>query len=295
MMFLASTISLYSLVLLGQVKKYDNSIFWEIRKTSSSSPSYILGSIHMMDTSQINFPINTFTHLIDQCENICLEISGLTDSSLVANLAKNMILPSFEKNVTNSLDKNDYNKLTQMVDSSKYILKSCKPILGFIRPSVLSFIIVAEKQLTGSILFKNVNFQPEKYFEQYAKIKRYEITQLETIEQQIDLICMPNLAFDKSIEILKQSIDGFYVTDSIDMLLNYRNQNLALLKSEVYSDSTMILRNIGMAEGIDNLIKERPTFIIIGAAHLPYEHGVLNLLTKKGYIIKPYTINLNKV
>ncbi len=285
-------ISLYCIDALSQKNKFDNSVCWEIKKTHTSTPSYILGSIHMMDTSQINFPINTFTHLLDKCKSLCLEISGENDSSQMTRLAKDIMLPDPKQNITTNLDKSYYDKLILIMDSSKTSLKTLKPILGIIRPSILSLFITMEKQ-SESVVYKNANFYPEKYFEDYSKLKNYEIYQLETLQQQLDWITMPNSTLDETLVVLKQTIDMFYSNDSIDMFLNYKNQNLKLLKPEVYSDSSMIDRNKGMADGIDNLLSKKTAFIIIGAAHLPYENGVLALLEKKGYIIKPYLVDLN--
>lgn len=291
---LALIICLYSICSFSQKNKYDNSIFWEIKKTKSSPPSYILGTIHMMDTSQIKFPLVTFSQLIDKCGNLCTEASLKMDSSQSVEFGKRMLLPSFDRNITNSLDKEYYIRLTQIVDSAKSELKLLKPALAYIRPTALAFLILAEKQLSSSVLYKTTNFGPEKYFEEYARAKGYEINQLETMQQQIEWYFAPKITFEKSLEVLKQSLDDFNNNDSIDMFLNYRNQNLLLVKPEAYNDSIMILRNKGMADGIDNLIMKRPTFVMIGAAHLPYENGVLNLLAKKGYYVKPYLVNLKR-
>ncbi|MGK6351612.1 TraB/GumN family protein [Parapedobacter sp. DT-150] len=42
-------------------------------------------------------------------------------------------------------------------------------------------------------------------------------------------------------------------------------------------------RNKKMADGIDEIMQSKPVFVVIGAAHLPYEHGVLSLLEDRGY------------
>jgi len=166
-------------------------------------------------------------------------------------------------------------------------------MLKIIRPSVLAFLIESERQL-NSMLFEQMNFFPEKYFEEYAKKRKYKIEQLETSQDQASWITMENSTFEETIEVLKQTIDNFS-KDSTDMFLDYQKQNLCVLQPEVYTDSIMILRNVGMANGIEKLIKEKKTiFVMIGVAHLPYETGVLNLLFQKGFHIKPYNVTLNK-
>jgi uncharacterized protein YbaP (TraB family) len=46
-------------------------------------------------------------------------------------------------------------------------------------------------------------------------------------------------------------------------------------------------RNLVMARGADSLIRIRPTFIAVGAAHLPGKAGVISLLRQRGYQVRP--------
>ena len=56
----------------------------------------------------------------------------------------------------------------------------------------------------------------------------------------------------------------------------------------------MIDRNRVMADGIERLSRENTVFAVIGAAHLPYKYGVLNILAQRGYSIKPYRLNMTE-
>ncbi len=40
------------------------------------------------------------------------------------------------------------------------------------------------------------------------------------------------------------------------------------------------------------MTKEKPCFIAVGALHLPGENGVLELLKKEGYSVKPVLDNI---
>src|SRR5690606_29823571 len=108
---------------------------------------------------------------------------------------------------------------------------------------------------------------------------------------------MLNVPFDESINLLDSLIIQYYAhppgTED-DIIMRYMNQDLALLDTAIFNETNMITRNQKMANGIDKIMKDKPVFVIIGAAHLPYEHGVLNLLHQKGYTIKPYPIKVSK-
>jgi uncharacterized protein YbaP (TraB family) len=62
--------------------------------------------------------------------------------------------------------------------------------------------------------------------------------------------------------------------------------NNAELSPDFYSNF-IVKRNQKWIPIISDLILKNSTFIAVGAAHLPGEEGVLNLLRKAGYTITP--------
>ena len=275
-------------------KDYDNAVLWEITKPGNKHVSYLLGTIHVLDTSQINFPIETFMALIDKCENLCLEAIPYQGNKS-QKINEYFFCSDENLKISNRLGEEYYNKLMKIVGASENSLKYFEPYIDSVRPSILNFFILSDKQLIQSEKFKEPNYYPETDFFNYANYKGYKTIPLESNEQQFEWIAEPDLSYEKSIEILKKTIDDFYDKDSeYDIFKEYSEQNLALGDPEEFSDSTMVLRNNGMAEKIAKMIRKKSVFIAIGAAHLPYENGVLNLLVRKGYTVKPCKINLKK-
>lgn len=276
--------------LYSQFKDYDNSICWEIKSSKTSKPSYILGSVHVLDTTKINFPIQKVKELVDDCGCFCNEASInklLQDSAQMRNLAKNIFLTNKKLNIEDSIGGDYYEKLIQIVDSSKGSLKVLKPILSRIKPSFIGIMVTLEKQTSNSNLYVQSNFTMDSYFEQYATSKGYGIHAFESAQKRIDIIF--GGTYGESILALKASIDGFFSNDFIDMMKDYLNQNLRFLKEDIYID-----RNRVMADGIERLSRENTVFVVIGAAHLPYKYGVLNILAQRGYSIKPYRLNITE-
>jgi len=280
--------------LFAQEQDFDRSVCWEIRKPGVTVPSYVFGSIHQMDTSKIHFPIDTLCSLIDRCQSVCFEVVTQDSTAQMNELMNKLFLSETEKNIVNSLEKEQLERLYQIIDSSKYFLLYFKPILNTVNPTVLCFLMEAEKQLSTSKLVTKATFQPETHFLNYAKSKDYSIHQLETFQQQTDFILQPDLKFDEAMEELKATITDYNKPDTIDIFQKYIDQDLSLLEREAFSDSSVVKRNYIMADGIDLLVSKSPVFVMVGAAHLPYENGVLHLLVEKGYVVKPYFIEFSK-
>lgn len=273
---------------------YNNSILWEINNPVSNNTSYVLGTIHVLDTTKINFPVAKFKKLIDNSKNLCLELfTENTDG--ISLLNEYLFLTEEDSRISNSLDKDYYNKLLKIVNSSNGILRNYKPYLDSIRPTILSFFIEAEKQFSNPEDFKSFNYSPESDFQKYALEKKYEIISLETPEQQVKWLVKPTQSFDKSLEDLKKAIDSFNdENSSVDIYKKYAEQNLKLKKPEDSNDSITIVRNKLMASKIDSITRSKSIFIAVGAGHLPSKNGILNLLSEKGFSIRPIKINLKK-
>jgi uncharacterized protein YbaP (TraB family) len=83
-------------------------------------------------------------------------------------------------------------------------------------------------------------------------------------------------------------------TEGVDVVKFYLQQNLDSLAANDLDDqmppkfySALITdRNIRMANRIAEFVKERSTFIAIGALHLPKETGVIALLRRKGFTVE---------
>src|SRR5690606_13646024 len=63
-------------------------------------------------------------------------------------------------------------------------------------------------------------------------------------------------------------------------------QNI-LMGSEAFRNKLLIKRNDIQAYSIDTLIQKNSAFVGVGAAHLPGEKGVIEILRKMGYTLRP--------
>jgi uncharacterized protein YbaP (TraB family) len=81
----------------------------------------------------------------------------------------------------------------------------------------------------------------------------------------------------------------------------YKQQDLTKLeelsnKSDIgvanFSDLLLYNRNRNWVEKLKSLLPVKPLLIAVGAGHLPGEKGVINLLRKAGYTLKPVRNNM---
>ena len=87
----------------------------------------------------------------------------------------------------------------------------------------------------------------------------------------------------------KEGAGGFMLTEDA-----YRNRNLDLLDSIGEASNTqhfrkymLYERNANMVEVLDSVMQQKSVFSGVGAAHLPGEQGMIEMLRRKGYTVTP--------
>ena len=112
--------------------------------------------------------------------------------------------------------------------------------------------------------------------------------------QKIVLEAYADMAKEKNKEAV--NTDESSVSELMEKMQDaYRNGDLNLLDSiekklepsKAFKEKFLYKRNILQAVAIDSIIKITSLFAGIGAAHLPGERGVIELLRQKGYTVRP--------
>jgi uncharacterized protein YbaP (TraB family) len=96
----------------------------------------------------------------------------------------------------------------------------------------------------------------------------------------------PDTDGETVFEIEKKTQDAYRKGD-LDMLDSLEK---LLEPSEAYMEKFLYRRNEIQAASIDSIIQRHSLFVGVGAAHLPGRRGVIELLRKKGYILRPVAI-----
>ena len=125
-----------------------------------------------------------------------------------------------------------------------------------------------------------------------AKTQGKTVGGLEDIEGRAALIDEFGNTFDP--DLFLKSERKKYVDVHEWMVVNYIAAELDKLhefskvsKSEKGISAMLYNRNLVMSKRIDSLGKIRATFCAVGAAHLPGDSGIINLLRKKGFTVEP--------
>jgi uncharacterized protein YbaP (TraB family) len=147
--------------------------------------------------------------------------------------------------------------------------------------------IVAQEQMGETSSY-------EMEFMKIAKKRKMNMIGLESIEFQLQTI--NKISIEDQAKMLVQEFDA-NPTVQFDQMLNlYLNEDLEGLYKVVSEESDAIpefnynfleVRNKNWIPVIEKNISSNSFFIAVGAAHLPGENGVIQLLRSKGYSVEP--------
>jgi uncharacterized protein YbaP (TraB family) len=279
------TIFLLQLTAIGQ-EKY-NSLFWEISGNGLKEPSYLYGTMHSQDDRVFQFKegvMNAFNH----AEIYAMELN-MDSVDQVALLSK-LIMDS-----THSLK--------TLLTEDEYTIVS-----DFFRDSLGQALFMFEKMqplfTSQMVTLRDLEAQQtdalDIYFFKEAKKQKKQTIGLEKTKEQIDAFsAIPYTLqakglvdavknYGKEGELDMDTMMKYYVEGNLDKLLEMTTEYDEEDKGDeemakIFNDIFLIKRNHNMACRAEPFIKKGSTFIAVGAAHLPGEEGIIELLRKKGY------------
>jgi uncharacterized protein YbaP (TraB family) len=257
-----------------QPTKY--SLLWEISGNGLKKPSYLFGSMHLKDKRIFNFS-DSVMKAIDASTAFVMEVHP--DS-----VNKSYFDESKEKVV-----KRDILKLLSSAQIDT-LMKRFKARNGFEADSA-----TLNNPILISALMKPDYSKPDDmpsfvdaYLYGIAKTLKKKIFGLEKIEDQMELL------YEDDDDILALFEDNEQQKDYVEeMIAVYARGNIYemydfLKDGEGLEDTdNLIARNVVMVNGMKELFKSETVFTVVGAAHLLGDKGIIALLQKEGYKVRP--------
>lgn len=273
-----------TLPLLGNAQ-----LLWEISGNHLKQKSYLFGSHHLVPISFLD-SIKGIYPAFNSCENVVGEII-LDDPSVIKKLQQAAVITT-GKTTKDWLTDAQY----ELADS---ILKSTIEMglqeLRFFKPAMIENIYVLA--LYDRYFQRDEDFQIDSYFQKIGKKEGKRLFSLETVEEQIQLLLESKSLEEQaqslyetltsSADLLTQieALNEKYLAQDLDGLLELNNNDTTQTEEERFA--LIDKRNIRWAEILPKQLALGNNFIIVGAMHLPGENGLIHLLQKQGYKVKP--------
>ena len=262
-------------------------LLWEISGNGMAKPSYLFGTMHILCEADAVISEN-LKKIIQSSDFICFELDMDNMDEMMGFMK--YVRMSDNQQLKDLLTEAEFARVEKYFSENKLMLPFS--MLTHLKPYFVSSLI--SERLMDCPKKKSMEELIMTEGRKYNK----EIKGIETVAYQAGL-------FD-SIPYKKQAKDLLAYIDSIDTYKKttlklaevYKKQDLAQMDSlivksdpgmEEFMDILLYNRNVNWSHDIFNISQDgRQTVLFaVGAGHLAGDKGVLALLRKKGYKLKP--------
>ncbi|MFT5916694.1 MAG: hypothetical protein ACJAWV_001864 [Flammeovirgaceae bacterium] len=272
-------------------------LLWEISGNGLEKNSYLYGTMHLGDERIYQFN-DSLMPLFDKCDVFAGEI--ILEQSLMQSfgLLTQMQMRN-DTTLRDLLPREEYGlvkrKLDKRLDAMGMLFFA--DMIERIKPVFVSMIMMdVELQSKGKVEKEPIDM----FFQKIAKQKGMEVIGLETIKEQMDVFEKIPLKTQATMlykELSSEKVEGEnQLDDMIELYARQELDSLYLLTSTGMDSETnkhlLVVRNHNMADRMEPIMKKKPMFVGVGAAHLPGKEGVIDLLRKKGYTVR--AVNFSK-
>lgn len=272
-------------------------LLWKVSGNDLQSPSYIIGTHHLAPLS-IKDSIAGLSEALKAARQVYgeLKISDIQSATTMQKMQQQMMIQS-DTTLQSLLSSEEYELANKF---SKENLNMDLAAVPKLKPAALQNNIVVMSYV------KHIgNFNPQEqldtYFQTEALRQGKKVEGLETPEFQFNLlynaislsrqaqllICtLKNI--DTGVEQLKAATEAYMKQDLDKILQISRERNNDLCDPLPEEEAAMNEeRNQNWVKKLHVIMKDAPTFVAVGALHLPGEKGLLNLLRVQGYTVEP--------
>lgn len=260
-----------------------NSLLWEISGSGLEKPSYLFGTIHIKCPETLKLSAGA-KEALEATDCLVLELD-MDDPNFAAQMQQYSVNEGL-KNLSSELAEEDlavlnaYFKKHYGADMSQ---------LGIMRPfALLSMMFVKALDCPQPSSYEAVLMQEAMQSEE-------EVLGLETIADQIAVFEGVSteeqlgwlVEYAKDEEALREGIEKMmaaYDKQDMEELIRISNE---FPEYEDLMEALLYQRNENWIAPITEYVKEQPTFIAVGAAHLGSDRGVVALLREAGFTLKP--------
>lgn len=273
---IVSLVSILGFSTNAQTQTAENSLLWEISGKDLTKPSYLYGTVHMMCESDFKITDKTLK-AFSKSDKLALEID-MDDATEIKIMQQSAMS---KEPLSKTLSPEDYKKLDVFL----------KENLGQDAKTFDNYSLVT---IMSMVMFKSLNCPPKMYefeFMKMASVRKMETVGLEKINEQLNFLSKAYSA-PEMIEQLKlygpeyfKELAPVYTSEQIQKIYQFTTDPKFMDKED--KKWMLDIRNKNWVKQMPELMKKESVFFAVGAAHLCGELGVIQLLKKEGYTVKP--------
>jgi len=261
-----------------------NAVLWKITGTNLDKPSYLFGTVHALDSSEI-YLHRTVLDKLGKAEKLVFEtdltLPGYQQKALQYAMMKNDSLKGV-------LSKEDYEFVRDFFQKEfSFPIEAVKRIKPFYLAS-----------LVGSLASKGKSHSHEQELLNVAQKRELPITGISTLEKETEIL--QKISVETQADYLIQAINDYQTGASeiqkSKIIKAYKRGKIEEIDQIVKDDLQetqeiykymFVERNKAWVSAMIELMDKGSCFFAVGTGHLAGENGLIMRLRAEGYKVKP--------
>lgn len=268
----------------------ENALLWKITGKGLKQPSYLFGTIHIIGAEDYFLP-NGILSAIERTDKMYFEIDvkDMTDISAMMGMMGKIFMKDGQS-LKDLLSDDEYTLVSnhfQKIGIPMFMLERMKPMF-------LTVFAYGDFDPDGLQKGSVKSYEMELY--EMAKNAGKATAGLESVDYQIGLF--DKIPYEAQAKMLVEAIRTSNVNDDSfkRMTQMYVSQNVEEMVSMIseegseisgFEDDLLHQRNKNWIPLIKEAVMQQPSFFAVGAGHLAGKEGVIHLLRKEGYDVRP--------
>ncbi|MGM9507609.1 TraB/GumN family protein [Larkinella sp. GY13] len=277
------------LLVLVSTTAFSQSLLWKVSGNGLKKPSYLFGTYHIMKDSYLN-QNPKIKSAYEGAEGVVVETE--VDSSAMLSMAMRGLM--LDKSLDKLLSQTDYQLVAdEFKKGTGYDLALFNQMKPIVTATMLSLAYVQKESDT---LNSFTGLPLDLYFASDGRKRQKTVSALETMEEQMAFLFDHDPVEKQAqhlVEMVKEKDEMHDMSKSVTEL--YLKQDLQGMwkmnekSGNTFGNMTYLLdeRNHNWMKRLPGLMASRPTFVAVGALHLPGPQGLIELLKKEGYVVEP--------
>jgi uncharacterized protein YbaP (TraB family) len=271
----------------------EKSLLWEIEGKGLKKPSYLYGTIHMIGKDDF-FLTDQTRAAFDKAEQVVFEIDMEEMNNMFVQFSLLMdLFMEGGQTLRDLVSQEDYDLVKTHFEEIGLPLM----LLERIKPLFLSVFASGDISQEGFASGEVVSYEME--FMEMAQAAKKDISGLETIEFQMSIF--DSIPYKDQAAMLVESIKAEEGAEGSGMDFKalvdvYKSQDLEAMQQTIeeegasvssYENILLSGRNANWIPIMAKKMQKKSCFFAVGAAHLGGPDGVIALLRKEGYTLRP--------
>lgn len=283
----------------------ENGLLWRITGNGLEKPSFLFGTIHLPVKPAFLDSVKNIKECFNSSECILMEVDSIDISALRKRAEKvKRILPDTISyaDLLNDADLHFLDSVLQKDLNIRNLNTRLHPY--FLHRRIIQVSLEKQDSVAkndSSIMdFHGSTLLMDFYMRKTAKERRKKTMGLDDMEKEFSIkVSTPlpkaarqmvnTLKYENELLMKLDTLVNYYISQDLICVSEYMTNSFYHAENLEYEDmpDDTKRRNIAWMDKILPAINNYSCFIAVGAGHLLYEYGLINLLRKRGYTVKP--------